>query len=64
MGWQRLGRTGRAAGLLVGTMTREEPPDDDWGPLARYERGVMTLLLIVAAAIAALIIWLGWNLLL
>jgi hypothetical protein len=23
-------------------MTREEPPDDDWGPLARYQSGVMT----------------------
>jgi hypothetical protein len=44
-------------------MTREEPPDDDWGPLAHYERGVMTLLFILSAAIFALIIWLGWNLL-
>jgi hypothetical protein len=53
------------AGLLEGTaMTREEPPDDNWGPLARYERGIMTFLFILAAAVSALIIWLGWNLLL
>jgi hypothetical protein len=44
-------------------MTREEPPDDNWDPLARYERGVTTLLFILATAIFALIIWLGWNLL-
>ena len=28
--------------------------------LARYERGIMTLLFILAAASAALISWLGW----
>jgi hypothetical protein len=39
---------------------REEPPDNDFAPLARYERGVMTLLFILAAAASALIIWLGW----
>jgi hypothetical protein len=41
-------------------MAREEPPDDDWDPIARYERGVVTLLFILAAAASALIIWLGW----
>jgi hypothetical protein len=45
-------------------MPRKEPPDDDWGPLARYERGIMTLLFILAAAFCVLIIWLGWNILL
>jgi hypothetical protein len=51
-------------GLLVVSfqmlMKREEPPDNGFAPLARYERGVMTLLFILAAAVSALIIWLGW----
>jgi cell division septal protein FtsQ len=40
-----------------------KPSDDENSRdevLARYERGVMTLLFILAAASAALIIWLGW----
>jgi hypothetical protein len=44
-------------------MKREEPPDNGFAPLARYERGVMTLLFILLAAASALIIWLGWVLL-
>jgi hypothetical protein len=39
-----------------------EPPDDEgWGGeiLARYERGVMFLLFILAVAFVVLIIWLG-----
>jgi hypothetical protein len=41
---------------------RKPPGDEGWGGeiLARYERGVMTLLFILAAAASALIIWLGW----
>jgi hypothetical protein len=39
-----------------------KPPDDDgWGAeiLARYERGVMLFLFILAVTIVVLIIWLG-----
>ena len=39
---------------------KRKPPDDEgWGGeiLARYERGVMLLLFILALAIVALIIW-------
>jgi hypothetical protein len=47
-------------------MRRKELPEHD--PLARYERGVMALLFLLAAALFALIIWprmdflilLGW----
>jgi hypothetical protein len=53
-----------AVGLLEGpAMKTEKPPDDKNSRdevLARYERGIMTLLFILAAAAAALIIWLGW----
>jgi hypothetical protein len=41
---------------------KSKPPDDEgWGGeiLARYERGVMLLLFILAVAIVVLIIWLG-----
>jgi len=41
---------------------KRKPPDDEgWGGeiLARYERGVMLLLFILALAIVALIIWMG-----
>jgi hypothetical protein len=51
-----------AVGLLVvasDLVKKTEPPDDDFDPLLCYERGVMTLLFILAAAGAALIIWLG-----
>jgi hypothetical protein len=37
-------------------MRRKELPEHD--PLARYERGA--LLFLLAAALSALIIWLGW----
>jgi hypothetical protein len=39
----------------------ERDPRDEL--LVRYEGGMMTLLLVVAAAILALIIWLGWMVL-
>jgi hypothetical protein len=53
-----------AAGLLVETRMewKRKPPDDEgWGGeiLARYERGVMLLLFILAVTIVALITWLG-----
>jgi hypothetical protein len=42
-------------------MKTEKPPDDDRDEvLARYERGILALLFVLAAAASALIIWLGW----
>jgi hypothetical protein len=41
---------------------KRKPPDDDgWGGeiLARYERGVMLFLFILAVTIVGLIVWLG-----
>jgi hypothetical protein len=47
------------ANHYVNADAKGEPDDNDFDPLARYERGVMTFLFILAAALSALIIWLG-----
>jgi hypothetical protein len=53
-----------SVGLLeCPAMRPKEPFDDRDEVLARYQRGVMTLLFILAAAVVGLIIWLGLMLL-
>jgi hypothetical protein len=41
-------------------MNAKKPFDDRDEVLARYQHGVMTLLLILAATAMALVVWLGW----
>jgi hypothetical protein len=44
-------------------VTKGDPSDGDYDPIARYEQGAMIVLFIFAAAFLALIIWLGWMIL-
>jgi hypothetical protein len=53
-----------AKGTHPFSFSKDTPPGSQTGPikreiLARYERGVMLLLFILAATMVALIIWLG-----
>jgi len=41
-------------------VTKGDPTDGDYDPIARYEQGVMILLILFAAAFLGLIVWLGW----
>jgi hypothetical protein len=41
-------------------MNAKKPFDDRDEVLARYQRGVMTLLFVLAVAAIALAVWLGW----
>jgi hypothetical protein len=44
-------------------VTKGDPSDGDYDPIARYEQGAMIVLFIFAAAFLARIIWLGWMIL-
>jgi hypothetical protein len=44
-------------------VTKGDPSDGDYDRIARYEQGVVILLIILAAAFLALIVWLGWMIL-
>jgi hypothetical protein len=44
-------------------VTKGVPSDGDYDRIARYEEGVMIVLVIFAAAFVALIVWLGWMIL-
>ena len=44
-------------------MTKDDPSDGDYDPIARYEQGAMIVAVIFAAAFLALIAWLGWMIL-
>ena len=41
-------------------MTKDDPSDGDYDPIARYEQGAMIVAVIFAAGFFALIVWLGW----
>ena len=44
-------------------VTKGDPTDGDYDPIARYEQGVMILLILFSAAFLGLIVWLGWMIL-
>ena len=44
-------------------MTKDDPSDGDYDPIARYEQGAMIVAVIFAAGFFALIVWLGWMIL-
>jgi hypothetical protein len=52
-------------GLPARGMEKQAPDDEGWSGeiIARYERGVMLFLFILAATVVSLIIWLGAYLL-
>jgi hypothetical protein len=41
-------------------VTKGDPSDGDYDRIARYEQGVMIVLVIFAAAFLDLIVWLAW----
>jgi hypothetical protein len=44
-------------------VTKGDPSDGDYDRIARYEQGVIIVLVVFAAAFVALIVWLGWMIL-
>jgi hypothetical protein len=44
-------------------VTKGDPSDGDYDPIASYEQGAMIAAVIFAAAFFALIVWLGWMIL-
>ena len=44
-------------------VTKDDPSDGVYDPIARYEQGAIIVAVIFAAGFFALIVWLGWMIL-